>query len=218
MILGVTSAFNVLVSLKAIPTTVARPVWIQTRRFSISFQLFKTQTIRMNGQVLVRSLAHSSLVHRIRVFFAFVQMQPNKPTMHRCVQVRPLRYNEPNRCRPIINIYEESDSPNAGNQTHGIYIQRYIATKSLYLIVRYVSTYFCLVSKLAASHQTPNPYLAFNRTQIRADLQTQVPRAAEVRLPAHGSRHAKRWTLELECGRRLARVSNTTHEHLDRQV
>jgi hypothetical protein len=103
----------------------------------------------MNGQVLARSLAHSSLVHRIRVFFfAFVQMQPNEPTMHRCVQVRPLRYNEPNRCRPIVNKCEESDSPNVGNQTHG----------------RYVSTYFCLVSKLAASHQTPNPYLAFNRT------------------------------------------------------
>jgi hypothetical protein len=49
---------------------------------------------RMIGWVF----AHDSLVRRIRAFFAFLQMQLNEPTMHRCVRVQPSRYNEPNMC------------------------------------------------------------------------------------------------------------------------
>jgi hypothetical protein len=54
--------------------------------------------VRMIGWVFARSLAHGSLVCRIRAIFAFLQMQLNKPTMHRCVRVRPPRYNKPNTC------------------------------------------------------------------------------------------------------------------------
>lgn len=93
---------------------------IQYNFHARSLYPFLSVTIRMIGCMRESMQARPIMSRGIRPIPVYLWMQQNKPRLHQCMSVQLTSCSKPNTRSTVVNAYEESSSPDAANQTHGM--------------------------------------------------------------------------------------------------